>query len=384
MRKTKRLIPAMLALAMILMFGAPALAALGDTGYADVDASAWYADAAKELRDKGLMLGMGTDTFSPDSPYTRAQLAMVLYRMAGSPDVTGEDTFPDTNPDAWYAKAVLWAQRENVINGVENGLYAPDRATTQEMLVTMLWRDAGEPDAAAASDASAWAAEAVGWARETGLIRDDANYTFAPKSGATRAQIAVIVSRYLAAATLSADVKDENGKTLIVYFTPANSDGVDAVSSATPRVGDTASVEYVAQMIHEQVDADVAKIVPKNAYPLAYRDAADQARAEQADNVRPEFTLEVNPEDYDVIFAGYPIWYYHLPMIMQSFFDTYDFSGKTIIPFNNHAGSRDGGTYRDIAELEPGATVLEGLPTAGESAGAAEASVKSWLSGLGY
>ena len=143
-------------------------------------------------------------------------------------------------------------------------------------------------------------------------------------------------------------------------------------------------VEYVAELIHEQVDADVAKIVPVEAYPLAYRDAADQARAEQADDARPEFTLDVNPEDYDVIFVGYPIWYYHLPMIMQSFFDAYDFSGKTIIPFNNHAGSRDGGTYKDIAGLEPGAEVLDGIAIAGENTEDAGNSVREWLTGLSY
>ena len=182
-----------------------------------------------------------------------------------------------------------------------------------------------------------------------------------------------------------ADEENTSGnKTLIVYFSLANADTVDAISSATPRVGDVSSVEYVAELIHEQVDADVAKIVPVEAYPLAYRDAADQARAEQADDARPEFTLDVNPEDYDVIFVGYPIWYYHLPMIMQSFFDAYDFSGKTIIPFNNHAGSRDGGTYKDIAGLEPGAEVLDGIAIAGENAEDAGNSVRDWLTGLSY
>ena len=73
-----------------------------------------------------------------------------------------------------------------------------------------------------------------------------------------------------------------------------------------------------------------------------------------------------------------------MPMIMQTFFDTYDFNGKTIIPFNNHAGSRDGGTYKDIAGLEPGATVLDGLAVSGERADSAEEDVKDWLAGLGY
>lgn len=180
------------------------------------------------------------------------------------------------------------------------------------------------------------------------------------------------------------EMSSDGGKVLVIYFSPANADTVDAVSGATPRVGEVSSVEYVAQIIGAQADADMAKIIPADPYPLVYERAADRAKSEQDDGARPGFVLDVNPEDYDVIFIGYPVWWYHLPMIMQTFFDTYDFNGKTIIPFNTHAGSRDGGTYREIAGLEPNATVLEGLAVAGERAGSAEKDVLSWLSGLGY
>lgn len=182
----------------------------------------------------------------------------------------------------------------------------------------------------------------------------------------------------------SQDTADPEKKILIVYFTPANSDTVDAVSSATPRVGSAASVEYVAQLIGEQVDADMAQIVAVNAYPLPYRETADQAKQEQNDDARPAFTLDVDPEDYDVIFIGYPIWWYHLPMIVRNFFESYDLSGKTIIPFVLHAGSRDGGTFREIRELEPNATVLDGLAVAGERADRAQKDVNEWLAGLSY
>ena len=173
-------------------------------------------------------------------------------------------------------------------------------------------------------------------------------------------------------------------KTLIVYFTPANSDTLDAISSATPRVGNVSSTEYVANLIYTKVGGDIAKIVPETAYPLPYNDAADQAKAERDNGERPAFTLDVNPEDYDVIFVGYPMWWYEMPMILDTFFDTYDFSGKTIVPFNTHAGSRDGGTYKDIAKLEPNATVLDGLAVNGERAGNAESDINSWLNKLGF
>lgn len=182
----------------------------------------------------------------------------------------------------------------------------------------------------------------------------------------------------------SASVQRSDAKTLIVYFTPANNDAVDFVSSATPRVGDVSSVEYVANIISSSVKADVAKITVNEAYPLPYNATADRAKQEQSDNVRPAFSVDANPEDYDVIFIGYPIWWYHLPVIMDAFFDKYDFSGKTIIPFMTHQGSRDSGTFKEIKTLEPNATVLDGIAVRGDRAGNSEADVRKWLTGLGY
>lgn len=176
----------------------------------------------------------------------------------------------------------------------------------------------------------------------------------------------------------------EEGSVLIVYFSPANADTVDAVSGATPRVGDVSTVEYLAEIIGGRVEADTAKIVPADPYPVIYEDTADRAKSEQDQDERPAFTLDVDPEDYDVIFVGYPVWWYHLPMIMQSFFDAYDFGGKTIIPFNTHAGSGNGGTYREIAALEPDAEVLDGIAVSGERASGAETDVLDWLADLGY
>jgi flavodoxin len=94
--------------------------------------------------------------------------------------------------------------------------------------------------------------------------------------------------------------------------------------------------------------------------------------------------LDVNPEDYDVIFVGYPMWWYQMPMLMYTFFDAYDLSGKTIIPFNTHEGSGDGGTYDDIKELEPNATVLDGFNVRGSSADEADSDLDKWLAGLNY
>lgn len=187
-----------------------------------------------------------------------------------------------------------------------------------------------------------------------------------------------------ASQSASSDKNTSGQKILVVYFSPANADTTDAVTSATPRVKGASSVEYIANRIHSRVKGDIAKIVPQTAYPTGYEATANQAESEQKNDERPKFTLSVNPEDYDVIFVGYPMWYYEMPMIMQTFFDTYDFSGKTIIPFNTHAGSGDGGTYDTIKKLEPNATVRKGLPIAGDEAGSSNKKIANWLAKLGY
>lgn len=145
------------------------------------------------------------------------------------------------------------------------------------------------------------------------------------------------------------------------------------------------NTDAFAGFIHNKVKGDVVRIVPQTDYPEGYDDVVDLAKQEKADNVRPKFKeLGVNPEDYDVIFIGYPIWWYTMPMIVYTFFDTYDFSGKTLIPFNTHEGSGDSGTYDTIRELEPQATVLDGLAIRGNKIADAESEVAQWLQKINY
>ena len=172
---------------------------------------------------------------------------------------------------------------------------------------------------------------------------------------------------------------------LILYFSADNTKDVDAVSSATPMTDGTSSVEWIANIIHDNVGGELIPIIPSEEYPLEYEALADYAKKERDDGGRPAFeNLSIAPAGYDVVFIGYPIWWYEMPMIMDTLFDTYDCAGVTIVPFNTHAGSGDGGTYSDIKELEPNATVLEGLAVPGEDAGkdSAKEAVLLWLQGL--
>ena len=143
------------------------------------------------------------------------------------------------------------------------------------------------------------------------------------------------------------------------------------------------SAKAVAEEIAKQTGADLQEIIPVKPYDsnrANYNSLAAYAKKEHDENMRPEIKNEINIENYDNIFIGYPMWWYTFPMIIYTLFDKYDFSGKTIIPFNTHMGSSDGGTYKTIAELEPNAKVLKGLPVEMSAAErGSETAVKKWL-----
>lgn len=172
---------------------------------------------------------------------------------------------------------------------------------------------------------------------------------------------------------------------LILYFSADNTKDVDAVSTATPMPNGESSVKWIADIINDEVGGDIAPIIPSKDYPLEYNALADAAKTEVDNNERPAFEpLSVDPTKYKTVFIGYPIWWYTLPMVLETFFDTYDLSGVTIVPFNTHAGSRDGNTYNMIREREPNANVIDGIAIAGSDAGtdSAKTQVVEWVNGL--
>ena len=172
---------------------------------------------------------------------------------------------------------------------------------------------------------------------------------------------------------------------LILYFSADNTKDVDAVSTATPMPNGESSVKWIADIIHDEVGGNIEPIIPSKDYPLEYDALADAAKAEVDNNERPAFEpLSVDPTKYKTVFIGYPIWWYTLPMVLETFFDTYDLSGVTIVPFNTHAGSRDGNTYNMIREREPNANVIDGIAIAGSDAGSdsAKTQVVEWVKKL--
>lgn len=146
------------------------------------------------------------------------------------------------------------------------------------------------------------------------------------------------------------------------------------------------TAKLVAEEIAKQTGADIREIVPavpydgnRDHYPALLR----VAQKEHDMDARPAIKVPLPIADYDRIYIGYPMWCYTFPMIIYTLFEQYDFSGKTIIPFNTHMGSRDGGTYDTIRELAPKAKVLTGLPVEmSEAEKDPETAVKKWLDSL--
>ena len=138
-------------------------------------------------------------------------------------------------------------------------------------------------------------------------------------------------------------------------------------------------------MIRDVVGGDVFQIVTVEPYPSDYDETTDVASREQHEKARPKLSTHVaHMEDYDTIFLGYPNWWGTLPMAVCSFLEEYDFSGKTIVPFCTHEGSRLGSSERDIAEICPDAKLLKGLAIRGSSVDRAQKDAIDWLAGLGY
>ena len=179
------------------------------------------------------------------------------------------------------------------------------------------------------------------------------------------------------------------GGILIAYFTAAENSGVDAVASASYTTLDgeaVGRVQALAERIQQNVGGDLFFIRTSVVYPADGGELIDYAAQEQEENARPELTTHIeNLDGYDTIFIGYPNWWADLPMAVYSFLDEYDFSGKTIIPFNVHNGSRFSRTIQTIQELEPDATVVEdGFTVSEQTVADAAEDVAAWLEGLGY
>lgn len=145
-------------------------------------------------------------------------------------------------------------------------------------------------------------------------------------------------------------------------------------------------MQALAEMIQAETGGDLFSIRTEETYPADGGELIDYAADEQDEDARPALTSHIeNLDSYDTIFIGYPNWWADMPQPLYTFFEEYDFSGKTIIPFNSHNGSRFSNTIETIAELEPDAEVIEDGFTVNErNVPDAAGDIADWLDGLGY
>lgn len=140
------------------------------------------------------------------------------------------------------------------------------------------------------------------------------------------------------------------------------------------------NTELVAQEIQTQTGADIFEIVPAVPYSDDYNTVVDLAQKEQKENARPEIENTIkNLDQYDTVYVGYPNWWGDMPMILYTFFDTYDLSNKTILPFCTSGGSGLSNTVSEISSLEPNATVVSGLHIGDSHLDTIADNVKTWL-----
>ena len=375
MKTCKRFGALLLALILTLSLSVTAYAAVEDTGFSDVAADAWYADAVTYVRDNGLMSGTSDTTFTPGGTMTRGMLVTTLYRMAGSPSLENEDLgypFADVPGDAWYADGVYWARLAGVVGGYSEDQFGPDDPVTREQIAVILWRYAGSPAAESGTDfadegsISAYAAQAVDWARANGIVNGVEDNRFLPQSSATRAQVATILRNYLTMEEAGEPEAPEGSRVLVAYFSA------------------TGNTEAVAGYIAQATGGDLFEITPADPYTVDDLNWTDENSRvvyeyENPDERDTELASDTPDgwEDYDVIFLGYPIWWYDAAWPVDGFVEANDFTGKTVIPFCTSSSSGLGESGSRLAELADAGDWLEGQRSA------SQADVEAWVDGLG-
>lgn len=166
--------------------------------------------------------------------------------------------------------------------------------------------------------------------------------------------------------TSQADGTEDSSKTLIAYFSWSG------------------NTEKLANMIQQETGGDLFEITPAEPYTEDYDALLEQAQQEQQDQARPELTGQVdNWEEYDVVFVGYPNWWGDTPMAVLTFLESYDFGGKTLVPFCTHGSGGFGGSLASVENSAEGAELLEGFEVSGSSVDRAAEQVTEWLDTIG-
>ena len=374
MKNLKRLSSTILALVMALSLTIPSFAA--DTGFTDVDANAWYAGAVDYAVEHELMNGVGNGRFNPGGDTSRAMLVTILWRMAGEPAVNYLMQFPDVDANDWYTEAVRWAASEDIVGGYSDGRFGTNDPVSREQIVTILWRYKGSPSAERGQDFSDEASISSYATQAVDWSR--ANGVVNGKDG----------NRF-----------DPQGRATRAETATIlqNFQGLENISKPepTPSTGSktlvvyfsaTGSTERVAGYIADVVNADTFELIPVNPYTsadLSWTTSGSRVNQEHDDealrNVKLTANTAANWADYDTVFIGYPIWWGIAAWPVNDFIQNNDFTGKTVIPFCTSASSGLGQSGELLAQMAGTGNWQTGMRF---SSAASQSDVSGWVNGL--
>ena len=375
MKFMKRLSLFLLVVALLVTMIPSAFAA---NSFTDVRSTDWFSDAVSYVQERGLMSGTSATHFSPNEPTTRAMLVTILYRAAGQPETTGQSSFADVLARDYFANAVAWASENNIVTGYSRTRFGSNDPVSREQIATLLWRYAGSPSAGSAQNFA-----------DRNQISDYA----ADAVNWTRAN-GIVNGRPGNRFDPKANATRAEVATILRNFlsqqsNPDTPETPTTTSSKTLVVYFSASgsTKAVAETIADELDADIFELVPTQPYSsddLNWTVSGSRVNREHDDESLRDIALTqttpANWDDYDTVLIGYPIWWGIAAWPVNNFVKDNNFTGKTVIPFCTSSSSGLGQSGDLLENMANG-----GIWQSGQrfSSGASSSTVREWAAGLG-
>ena len=376
MKLLKRLSLFLLVAALLVTMIPSAFAA---NSFTDVRSTDWFSDAVSYVQERGLMSGTSATHFSPNEPTTRAMLVTILYRAAGQPETTGQSSFADVLERDYFANAVAWASENNIVTGYSRTRFGSNDPVSREQIATLLWRYAGSPSAGSAQNFS-----------DRNQISDYA----ADAVNWARAN-GIVNGRPGNRFDPKANATRAEVATILRNFLSQqpNTDTPETPSQTTGSktlvvyFSASGSTKAVAETIADELDADIFELVPTQPYSsddLNWTVNGSRVNREHDDESLRDIALTqttpANWDDYDTVLIGYPIWWGIAAWPVNNFVKNNDFTGKTVIPFCTSSSSGFGQSGDLLENMANGGTWQSGQRF---SSGASSSTVREWAAGLG-
>lgn len=375
MKLLKRLSLFLLVAALLVTMIPSAFAA---NSFTDVRSTDWFSDAVSYVQERGLMSGTSATHFSPNEPTTRAMLVTILYRAAGQPETTGQSSFADVLSRDYFANAVAWASENNIVTGYSRTRFGSNDPVSREQIATLLWRYAGSPSAGSTQNFA-----------DRNQISDYAAdaVNWARANGIVNGRPG---NRFDPKANATrAEVATILRNFLSQQSNPDTPETPTTTSSKTLVVYFSASgsTKAVAETIADELDADIFELVPTQPYSsddLNWTVSGSRVNREHDDESLRDIALTqttpANWDNYDTILIGYPIWWGIAAWPVNNFVKNNDFTGKTVIPFCTSSSSGLGQSGDLLENMANGGTWQSGQRF---SSGASSSTVREWAAGLG-